>query len=368
MKRAGSIPKRIDFSELISVMARLSVILVALLAIIAAMDYGEIIIAPVSLGVVVGLMVAPLARILERRGLSSWLSSGVVVLLLLFIIMSAIIGFSVPISGWVQKAPEIWKSLQLQISDWRSTLSSLNDIRDRLGQAAGEVGHMKVTVDEGGGVGSVITLAPVYVAQVLLFLASLYFFVATRDDFRAAVLKLCITRNLRWRMAHIFRDVETMMSRYLFTITIINIGLGLSVGFALWMIGTPSALVWGLLAAVLNYVVYVGPVLMAIILMAIGLATYDSGFAIMLPAMIYLSLNLMESQFVTPRALGSSMTINPFLIFLALTFWLWLWGPIGGFIAVPSLLVFSAILKNILPTVSVGMANRAGNQFEAKTV
>lgn len=348
-KRSVYVNRGIDLAGLVALLARVSVIILAVLALVGAMDYGEVIIAPVALGVVIGLMVAPAAEALERAGLSSWLSSAAVVLMLLFIIMAAIIGFSVPISGWVQKAPEIWQSLQFRISDWKAALSSLNEFRQRLGEAAGQVTHMRVTVDEGSGVESVITLAPAYVAQVLLFLASLYFFVATRDNFRATVLTLCVTRSLRWRTARIFRDVEQMMSRYLFSITIINIGLGLSVSLALWLIGMPSPLLWGMLAAVLNYVVYVGPAVMVGLLLAASLATYQDTMAILIPPAVYLGLNLIESQFVTPRLLGSSMTINPFLIFLSLTFWLWLWGPVGGFIAVPSLLIVSAALRNILP-------------------
>lgn len=368
MKRSGFVNKGIDLNDLVALLARLSLIVLAILALVAAMDYGEVIVAPVALGVVIGLMVAPAALALERLGLSSWLSSGVVVLLLLLIIMAAIIGFSVPISGWVQKAPEIWQSLQLRISDWKAALSSLSEFRERLGQAAGEVSHLKVTVDEGTGVETVAILAPAYLAQVLLFLATLYFFVATRDNFRATVLTLCVGRSLRWRTARIFRDAEQLMSRYLFSITIINVGLGLAVGLALWLIGMPSPLLWGMLASVLNYVVYVGPALMTALLLAISLATYDDSIAILIPPGVYLTLNLIESQLVTPRLLGSSMTINPFLIFLSLTFWLWLWGPVGGFIAVPSLLILSAVIRNILPVLPTPLAEGSLNKRLARWI
>ena len=132
-------------------------------------------------------------------------------------------------------------------------------------------------------------------------------------------------------------------------------GWAFAVTLALWAVGMPSPLLWSLLAVVMNYVIYVGPALMAIILLSISLATRQGGIDIILPPAVYLGLHFIESQFVTAQVLGVTMTMNPFLVFLSLAFWIWLWGPIGGFIAVPSLLVIYALLRN-----TVGVRNQPG--------
>lgn len=349
MDSTGQFYRRIEIESMLRISARLAMIIIAFFAVVSALDHAQIILAPLSLGIIVGLMVLPAAHILERTGISPWLSAGAAVLLLLLLIMATMTAFALPISTWVEKAPQIWKALQLRINDWQATIRSVNEIISTVSQSTGEAKGMKVTVEENSGVGSVITLAPQYVAQILLFLVSLYFFLATRESFRAATLTLCVTRPLRWRTARIFRDVENLMSRYLFVITCINIGLGTFVSLGMWAIGMPTPLLWGMLAAVLNYIVYVGPAAMSLILTGISLATNQGLIATLLPPALYLGLNFIESQLVTPRLLGSTATINPFVIFLALTFWLWLWGPIGGFIAVPSLLIMSAILRNVIP-------------------
>lgn len=341
--------RKVDHGVLLQQTSHLAIILIALILVIRALDFSQVIAAPVMLGIVIGLMVSPAVRFFERLGLSSWLAAGVVVIVLLGLIAAMIIGFSVPVSAWIDKMPQIWASLQLKISNWREALSSLTAIRDKLSEVAGQASHMKVTVDDNAGMGAVITLAPAYLAEVLLFLVSLYFFLATRENFRAAVLSLCVTRRLRWRAARVFRDVEKLMSHYLFAITLINAGLGICVALALFMVGAPSPMLWGMLAFVLNFVVYVGPAVMVAVLLSIGLAANGGIVATMLPPAIYLALHVVESQLVTPRILGASMTINPFVIFLSLIFWLWLWGPIGGFIAVPSLLIGSALYRNIIP-------------------
>lgn len=341
--------RKVDHGVLLQQASQLAIILIALILVIWALDYSQVIAAPIMLGIVIGLMLSPAVRFFERFGLSSWLAAAVVVLVLLGLIAAIVIGFSVPVSAWIEKMPQIWASLQLKISDWRAALSSLTEIRDKLSEVAGQASHMKVTVDNNAGMGTVITLAPAYLAEVLLFLVSLYFFLATRENFRGAVLSLCVTRRLRWRAARVFRDAEKLMSHYLFSITLINAGLGVCVTVALFFAGTPSPMLWGMLAFVLNFVVYAGPALMVAVLLSIGLAANGGIVATIMPPAIYLALHVMESQLVTPRVLGASMTINPFVIFLSLIFWLWLWGPIGGFIAVPSLLIGSALYRNIIP-------------------
>ena len=160
-----------------------------------------------------------------------------------------------------------------------------------------------------------------------------------------------MTRRLRWRIAHVFRDVERYVSQYLLQITGINLALGATLSACLWLAGVPSALMWGLLACTLNYVIYIGPAVMVAILLGVGLATAQTSIGIFLPPAIYLGLNILESQVVTPHVLGRSMAINPFIIFLSLVFWIWIWGPVGGFIAVPFLLIVMTTYTNIVKMV-----------------
>src|SRR5690606_13761371 len=187
-------------------------------------------------------------------------------------------------------------------------------------------------------------------AQILIFLASLYFFVATREHIRISVLSLCIARRMRWRTAHSFRDVELKVSRYLLSITIINFCVGCAVTILMWVIGMPSPLLWGDMAALLNYIPYVGQGVMIVVLLAVGLGTRTGLEQILLPALCYLGVNFVEGQIVTPHLIGRTLTLNPFLIFLSITFWIWAWGPIGGFVAVPTLLIAQSMLAHALPS------------------
>jgi predicted PurR-regulated permease PerM len=164
------------------------------------------------------------------------------------------------------------------------------------------------------------------------------------------VLSICVSRRMRWRTAHVFRDVEAKVSRFLLSITFINFCVGCVVSLAMWAIGMPSPLLWGAMAAVLNYIPYVGQGVMILVLLAVGLGTQTELQQILLPVGCYIAINFVEGQIVTPHFIGRTMTLNPFLIFLSITFWLWAWGPVGGLVAVPTLLIATSVLSHMLPS------------------
>ena len=329
--------------------SRVATIFLGVVALVAALHFAKMILAPVALAIVLSLMLGPPATWLEQRGIPVAISAAAIVFGFVALIVASVLAFAVPLSSWIDQLPAIWARLQSELRDWQGLFSAISSAQEQLREAMGRDTAMTVTVDDGAAMTEAAIIAPAILAQIITFLASMYFFLATRDRFRAAVLSMCISRRLRWRVARVFRDAERYVSSYLVSITLINLGLGALLSLLLWVAGVPSPLLWGVLATVLNYVIYVGPALMAVLLFLVGLATFQ-GAEILLPPAIFLGLNLIESQFVTPHVIGRNLTLNPFVVFLSIVFWLWLWGLIGGIIAVPMLLILYAILNNILPT------------------
>src|SRR5690606_12687791 len=160
--------------------------------------------------------------------------------------------------------------------------------------------------------------------------------VATRDHIRMSVLSMCVTRRMRWRTAHVFRDVELKVSRFLLSVTVINLCVGTAVTLAMWAIGMPSPLLWGAMAAVLNYVPYVGQAIMITVLLAVGLGTQADLFAILLPVIFYASINFVVGQIFSPHVIVRTLTLNPSIFFLPTIFWLLAWGPVGVPFALPA--------------------------------
>ncbi|GLQ53550.1 AI-2E family transporter [Devosia nitrariae] len=339
-----------QFERLLANTARLAIVATGLVVVLVALQAGQMFLAPVTVAVVTGLMFGPLADWLEARGVPSALSAGIVVLTLIALILTGAALFSVPLAEWVERAPAIWEKLQRELANWQGAFESLGSVQEELSGVFGQSTRMEVRVEDENAVTTVALLAPAILAQFAIFLASLYFFVATRDHIRISVLALCVSRRMRWRTAHMFRDVEAKVSRYLISITIINVSVGVVVSILMWAIGMPSPLLWGALAAVLNYIPYVGMAVMWVILLAVGLGTRTGVEQILLPVGCYMVINFLEGQLITPHFIGRAMTLNPFVIFLSITFWLWAWGPVGGVIAVPALLIGQSVLAHVLPS------------------
>lgn len=339
-----------QFERILNNAARLSMVAIGCVVVLFVLQVGQVFLAPVTLAVVMGLMFGPVADKVESVGIPPALSAGVVVLLLLSIIAAGILLFAIPLSEWIARAPLIWDKLQGQLANLKEPLETFSQFQSQVTEILGGSAAMSVNVEDGGAMASVALLAPALLAQILIFLASLYFFVATRDHIRISVLSLCVTRRMRWRTAHVFRDVETKVSRYLLSITFINLCVGCAVTLVMWLIGMPSPVLWGALAAVLNYIPYVGQGVIMVILLAVGLGTQTNIEQILLPVLCYMAINFVEGQIITPQFIGRTMTLNPFIIFLSITFWLWAWGPVGGLVAVPTLLIATSMLTHALPS------------------
>jgi predicted PurR-regulated permease PerM len=339
-----------QFARVMTVSVRLALLAIGALALITALALGRAILAPIALAVVVGLMFGPVADGLERRGVPPALSAGVVVLLFLAAIAGAAAMFAQPLSYWIARGPMLWEKLQAQLVNFRAPFEALGAIQDQLKGVFGAEAAMTVKVQDGGPVQDVALMAPAILADALLFLAGLYFFLATRHNIRISVMSLCFSRRMRWRAAHIFRDVELKVSRFLISAALINFGVGIATAAATYLLGLPSPLLWGTLAMVMNFIPYVGQAVMFVVLFAVGLGTQTSLPGIFLPVVVYAAINLTADQIVFPHLVGKALTLNPFIIFVSIAFWLWLWGPMGGFIAVPTLLVLQSLIMHIFPT------------------
>lgn len=365
-----AIPQTMTTAQFERVMANASsfaLLAIGGLAIFTGLALGKVILAPICLAIVVGLMFGPVAEAMERGGVPPALSAGAVLLLFIGVLVAAVALFAGPLSEWIARGPVLWEKLRTQLVTLKGPLESFSAIQEQLKTITGADAAMTVEVQGGGPVQDVALMAPAILADVLLFLAGLYFYLATRHQIRIAVLSLCFSRRMRWRTAHVFSDVESKISRFLLSSALINLGVGCATALAMYLLGVPSPLLWGALAAVMNFIPYVGQAVMFVILFAVGLGTQSTLIGIVLPVGAYAAVNLTADQIIFPHLVGRALTLNPFVIFVSIAFWLWMWGPIGGFIAVPSLLLLQSAISHILPTKS-GLPLRLTRKAEREVV
>jgi predicted PurR-regulated permease PerM len=187
------------------------------------------------------------------------------------------------------------------------------------------------------------------VVSSVLVLILLYFLLAYDGVFLAKLIKLLPTLSDKKRAVSIASEIEGHVSIYLFTITVINLCLGLAVGVTVGLLGLRNPIMWGAIVAILNFIPYLGA-LTGIICLTLGaVLSFDSiGYALIFPA-VYLGFATLEGNFITPWVMGRSLTLNPVMILLSLAFWGWMWGIIGVILAVPILAAFKIFCAHIKP-------------------
>jgi predicted PurR-regulated permease PerM len=179
----------------------------------------------------------------------------------------------------------------------------------------------------------------------------LYLLLASGDLFLQKLVRVMPTLRDKKRAVEISHEIQQNISKYLFSVSMINIGMGLVVSVGLYVMGVPNAAMWGMFVAVLNFVPYFGPIAGAIVLAAGGLLSFDTLGMGLLPPAWYLLLHLLEANLITPVLLGRRFTLNPVAIFVSLIFWTWLWGVPGALLSVP-ILVSIKVVCDRLPAMS----------------
>lgn len=297
---------------------------------------------PVVLAVLFALTFTPLNRWCIRRGIPAALSATLIVFSVVVGVTALAYGLSGPVATLISDAPEITRKIESKLDEIRSPLKRVTEASKQVEQAAEATSDptvQKVTIAQPGIISratgnilSVLTTIAVTIVLTLFLLASgMMFYEKIIQSF-----ELLSDKKRALRIAH---DVEREISRYLFTIVLINSGLGLCVGAALWFLGFPNALLFGVIAAVVNFLPYVGAFAGVTTVALISVAHYPTiGEALLAPAS-YLALTVIEGQFITPMIVGRRLEINAVAVFIAVAFWGWLWGVAGALIAVP-ILVF----------------------------
>ncbi|ARE84532.1 MULTISPECIES: AI-2E family transporter [Roseovarius] len=325
---------------------RMAVIVIALILSFAALKIGGDIFAPMTLAIVTGVMLAPVTDVFERIGFSTGLAASTVLILGVSAIGILAILAEPVIWQIAEELPRIQYELRSIIAEFSNLIRGLQEINREVEAALGAAPTPAKDAGEGGSLPSITSalfMAPLVLAQALVFCGTLFFFLLTRKGMYAWLSLWIGTPDDTADILRRFTNAERLVARYFLAISSINAGLGAALGGALLLINLPGPFVWAMVAALLNFVLYVGPMTVTAGLLVAGIVAFDD-LMVLAPPAIFLALNMLEAQFATPALVGRHISVNPLLIFVSLVFWLWLWGPIGGIIAIPVLVIALALL------------------------
>ncbi len=318
-------------------------------ATVYTLSYAKSFFVPVVMACLLTLVFSPIRRFFDRRGVPAPLTSMVIVIGLLVGIALIFGALSLPVTDWINRAPEIAATVRERLSMISGSVSGVFDAMDRINSLGGASSSdvQQVAVQRGNVAFDVAAFVPSILAQILFTLVLLFFLLGSGDMFHEKLVHIMPTFRDKRRAVDAARDIERKLSRYLLTITVINAGLGVAVGVAMWLLGMPSPFVFGIIAFVFNFVPYLGAVAGIALATAVALVTFDwPGWALAVGA-AYLGLTSFEGQLITPYFVGRNLRLNTVMVFLAVSFWAWLWSAIGMVVAVPLLAALRTISERV---------------------
>ena len=323
---------------------------------IAFLYFARPVILPIFLACVAGMAVKPLIRWASCCRIPAALSAAIVLCLLVSALGVAFFQLGRPAVIWLNEAPQ-------HMTELRHRVLKLFPRLGRFSEAAAAVNNFGATEDDQRQTPTVALktsrVPSSFINGTGTFLAGggetlvlLYLLLASGDLFLQKLVRVMPTLQDKKSAVAISREIQENISHYLFSVSLINIGLGVIVCGGLYFMGVPNAAMWGMLVAVLNFVPYFGPVAGILLLAIVGLLTFDTLGQAVLPPAWYLLLHLLEANLITPVLLSRRFTLNPVVIFVSLIFWTWLWGVPGALLSVPilvSIKVFSDRVPAMAP-------------------
>jgi predicted PurR-regulated permease PerM len=289
-------------------------------------------------------------RLAAARGTPPWMMALGVVLLVIAATNVAVVMLAAPASDLLKRAPELGTAFKDKLHIFDRPMLAWEQLRVTLGIEAGKGFDFNPGALIAGLVTVVTPAAVQFLLQVVLFFGTLFFFIIGRASFRRYAVHLFSARDARLRALKILNDIEANLSSYLIVVTTINLALGLVTTLLMWALDVPAPLLWGALAFGLNYVPYVGPAIMYVLLFVVGLLAYPTLFGALLPPLAFMAVTLVEGQFLTPAIVGRQvLQMHPLLIFLGIAFWAWMWGPLGAFLATPILILGRVVFDHLYP-------------------
>jgi len=341
-----------DRGELRSV----GITLLLILAVFYTLYFARSFFLPVILAVLLDFLLSPIIRILKRWRVPESLGAAIVVAGLLGLIGAGVYGLTDPARVWMAKAPESIQKIQSRLQTLRKPVEQVSRTAEKVEEATklGPSGVQEVVVRGPTMSERIFGSTQELLTGALEMVVLLYFLLAVGDLFLEKLIKVLPLLRDKKKAVTIVRETEASISNYLFTLALVNVGLGLVVALVMYFVGMPNPLLWGALAGVAEFVPYLGATVMVITLSLAGLVTFPTlGHAMLVPG-AYLAVNLVQANFVTPTILGRRLTLNPVAIVLGLVFWWWLWGVGGAFIAVPLLATFKIFCDHIEALAPIG--------------
>lgn len=330
-----------------------SLVVLASLAVGYTLWATQDLILPVLLAMFFALVGNPIIRLLQRVRIPRFVAA--LAVLCSGLALAVLLGQQLiqPAGEWIREAPRELRSLAPKLQKLAKPMQDANKAAENIARAAGGESTsrpVQVVRTEVNDPYRVLTTTPMLITSILAVVLLTFFFMVYGQDLQRHAIALLPDRQKKKVTVEILQTIETEVSRYVLTISVINAVVGLVFAACLYLgldLPLDQALLWGTLAAILNFAPYVGPLIGIVAMLLMGFSTFNDPLQALLPAAIYLGLHTLEGQIVTPIVLGKRMALSPLILILALMVFGWMWGLIGLLLAVPMLVCVKIVLTRL---------------------
>jgi predicted PurR-regulated permease PerM len=325
------------------------------LALLAAAYMAREIILPFVFAIVLMLLLQPAFRILERLHVPRTIAA----LLLILALFGTVVGLGTAISSpartWAAKLPEGIPRLQEQLNFMREPLDTLQRFLQQVEDFGAGPSPTVAAAPQGPTLLSkLFTGTRDFASGFFKTVLFLFFLLVYGDIFLHRLVEILPRFRSKRQVVEISQQIESDVSAYLVTITIMNAAVGIATGLAMWSTGVGDPILWGTVAFLLNYVPILGPAFGMLLFFLAGLLTHDTLWQALLPAGLYLGILLIEGETITPILLARRFTLNPVLVIISLVFWFWMWGIPGVILSMPMLAIAKIICDRLQPLAAFG--------------
>ena len=311
------------------------------------LSIGSVVFLPLTAAIILTIILSPLADRLAAWGLPNVLASFLALVIFLAIVILALALILQPAVSLFERLPELVQNMGERIAELRNRFGWMANIYNDLVALMERGGSQQVVVAGPSLLEELAIATPSVIIEVILTFLMTFFMVEARVRLRQHLLLGRSSFGASVKAARVIREVQDRVAAYIMTVGLINIGVGILVGAGAWALGVEAPIMWGGLAALLNFIPYIGPAIMVTVLGLFGIGTTDTVLLGLIPAAAYLALHTVESNIVTPSILGARFTMNPVLILIALSYFSWIWGVTGALLSVPILLTLTALFDHL---------------------
>lgn len=317
------------------------------LALPFVLSIGSVVFLPVVTAIVLTVILSPLADRLNGWGLPNVLASFVSLLIFFAILLLALALILQPAITLFDELPAMANRVGMRFSELREEFAWIGQVNEQLARLFEREESREVVLATPSLLEELAFATPSFVIETILTLLMTFFMVEARIRLRQKLLFGRSSFGTSIKAARVLREVQDRVAAYILTVGWINAIVGVIVALGAWALGVDAPIMWGGLAAILNFLPYIGPTIMVGLLGLFGIATTDTLLVGLIPALAYLGLHTVEANIFTPAVLGARFTMNPVLILIALSYFSWVWGVFGALLSVPILLMLTALFEHI---------------------